>query len=62
VRIGILLPTVEQNFIKIRQGLEVSSKGKLSAVLLPPHNLLQILQQIALRLPNDASILAVTNL
>jgi uncharacterized protein YoxC len=29
---------LEQDFIKIRQGLDVTSTGKLSAGLLPPHN------------------------
>jgi anaerobic ribonucleoside-triphosphate reductase len=40
---------LEQEF-KIRQGLDVTSTGKLSAELLPPHNLSQVLQQVALRL------------
>ena len=53
---------LEQDFIKIRQGLDVTSTGKLSAGLLPPHNLSQILQQVALKLPNDATLLAGTNL
>ena len=33
---------LEQEFIKIRQGLDVTSTGKLSAELLPPHNLSDI--------------------
>jgi hypothetical protein len=53
---------LEQDFLKIRQGLDVTSTGKLSAALLPPHNLSQILQQVALRLPNDATLLAGTDL
>jgi hypothetical protein len=53
---------LEQDFIKIRQGLDVTSTGKLSAGLLPPHNVSQILQQVALRLPNDATLIAGTNL
>jgi hypothetical protein len=53
---------LEQEFIKIRQGLDVTSTGKLSAALLPPHNLSQILQQVALRLPTDVSLLAGTSL
>jgi len=53
---------LEQEFIKIRQGLDVTSTGKLSAELLPPHNLSQILQQVALRLPADVSLLAGTSL
>jgi hypothetical protein len=34
---------LEQDFIKIRQGLDVTSMGKLSAELLPPHNQSQVL-------------------
>jgi hypothetical protein len=36
----------------------VTSTGKLSAELLPPHNLSQIWQQVALTLPADVSLLA----
>ena len=53
---------LEQQFIKIRQGLEVTSTGKLSAELLPPQNLSQILQQIVLSLPTDVLLLAGTSL
>jgi uncharacterized protein YoxC len=53
---------LEQDFINIRQGLDVTSTGKLSAGLLPPHNLSQILQQVTLRLPNDATLIAGTDL
>lgn len=53
---------LEQEFMKIRQGLDVTSTGKLSAELLPPQNLSQILQQVVLRLPTDVSLLAGTNL
>jgi len=35
---------LEQEIIKIPQGLDVTSTGKLSAELLPPHNLSQVLQ------------------
>jgi hypothetical protein len=52
---------LEQEFIKIRKGLDVTSTGKLSAELLPPHNLSQILQ-VTLRLPIDVSLLAGTSL
>jgi len=53
---------LEQEFFKIRQGLDVTSTGKLSAELLPPHNLSQILQQVALKLPTDVSLVAGTGL
>jgi hypothetical protein len=52
---------LEQEFIKLHEGPDVTSTGKLSAVLLPPHNLPQILQQVALKLPSDVSFLAETN-
>ena len=42
--------------------MDVTSTGKLSAGLLAPHNLSQILQQVALSLPNDAALIAGTNL
>jgi hypothetical protein len=53
---------LEQYLLKIRQGLDVTSTGKLSAALLPPHNLSQILQQVALMLPSDATLIAGTDL
>ena len=53
---------LEQEFIKIRQGLDVMSAGKLSAELLLPHNLSLILQQVALRLPTNVSLLAGTSM
>ena len=52
---------MEQEFIKLHEGLDVTSTGKLSAVRLPPHNLSQILQ-VALKLRSDVSLLAETNL
>ena len=52
---------LEQEFIKIRQGLDVTSTGKLSAELLAPHNL-SLKLQVALRLPTDVSLLTGTNL
>jgi hypothetical protein len=53
---------LEQEFMKIRQGLDVTSTWKLSAELLPPQNFSQILQQVALRLPTDVSLLAGSSL
>jgi len=47
---------LEHEFIKIRQGLDVTFTGKLSAEILPPHNLSQLQQQVALRLPADVSL------
>jgi hypothetical protein len=47
---------------KSKTGLDVTSTGKLSAELLPPHNLSLILQQVALRLPTDVSLLARTSI
>ena len=51
----------EQEFLIIRQGLDVTSTGKLSAELLPPHNLSQILK-VASKLPADVSLVAGTSL
>jgi hypothetical protein len=53
---------LEQDFIKIRQALDVMSTGKLSIGLLPLQNSSQILQHVALRLPNDVTLLAGTDL
>lgn len=47
---------------KTSTAIRLTSTGKLSAELLPPHNLSQILQQVALRLPTDVSLLAGTSL
>jgi hypothetical protein len=49
---------MEQERIKIRQGLDVTYRGKLSAALLPPHNLSLLLQKVALKLPTDVALLA----
>jgi hypothetical protein len=53
---------LEQEFIKIQEGLDVTSTGKLPTVYLPPHNLSQTLQQIVLTLPSDMSLVAGTGL
>jgi hypothetical protein len=53
---------LEQEFIKIPEGLDVTSTGKLSAVLLPLDDLSQILKQIDVKLPTDVSLLAGTHL
>jgi uncharacterized protein YeeX (DUF496 family) len=53
---------MEQEIIKMRQGLDVTSTGKLSAALLPPHNLSLLLQQVALKLPTEVALLAGTRL
>jgi hypothetical protein len=49
------------DFIKIWQGLDVTSIGKLSAGFLPPHNVSRIVQQVALSLLNDAILIAGTD-
>jgi exonuclease VII small subunit len=53
---------LEQEITNFRQGLDVTSTGKLSAALLPPHNLSLLLQQVALKLPTDVALLAGTSL
>jgi len=61
-RIKIFYLQLEHGFIKIKQSLYVTYTGKLSTGELPPHNLSQILQHVALRFPNDATLIAGTNL
>jgi hypothetical protein len=47
--------------IKVQEGLETSATGRLSLVLIPPHNLSKIVQEITLRLPQDVSLIASSN-
>jgi hypothetical protein len=45
----------------MQEGLETSVTGRLTSVLIPPHNLSKILQEITLRLPQDVSLIAGSN-
>ncbi|PNF19103.1 hypothetical protein B7P43_G10550 [Cryptotermes secundus] len=49
---------LQQSVIQLQEGLEISAVGRLSSVLIPPHNLSKILQEVALRLPQDVSLIA----
>lgn len=42
---------LQLSVIQLQEGLEISAAGRLSSVLIPPHNLSKILQEVTLRLP-----------
>jgi hypothetical protein len=44
---------LQQELMQLHEGLDVTSSGRLSSVLIPPNNLSALLQQIASRLPRD---------
>jgi hypothetical protein len=44
---------------QMQESLDVTSNGKLSSVLINPHNLSEILQQVSLQLPAGLSMLTV---
>jgi hypothetical protein len=52
---------LQQSVIQLQEGLEISAAGRLSSVLIPPHNLSKILQEVTLRLPQDISLIAGSN-
>jgi hypothetical protein len=47
---------LEFTVIQLQEGLEISAPGRLSSVLIPPHNLSKMLQEVTLRLPQDVSL------
>lgn len=49
---------LQKEFVQLQGGMETSATGRLSSVLIPPHNLSKFLQEVALWLPPDASLLA----
>jgi hypothetical protein len=53
---------LEQEIIKIRQGLDVTPTGKLSPALLPPHDLSLLLEQVAWILLTVVALLAGTSI
>jgi hypothetical protein len=57
----ITVMQLQQSVIQRQGGLEISAAGKLSSVLIPPHNLSKILQEVTLRLPQDVSLIAGFN-
>ncbi|KDR16988.1 hypothetical protein L798_09317 [Zootermopsis nevadensis] len=53
---------LQQELIQLQEGLDVTSLGRLSSVLLPPSNLSSLLGQIALKLPRDVSLITNTEI
>jgi hypothetical protein len=53
---------LQQAIIQVQGGLEISNTGRLSSVLIPPHNLSKILEEVTLRLPQDVSLIAGSNI
>jgi hypothetical protein len=53
---------LQQDLMQLHEGLDVTSSGRLSSVLIPPNNLSALLQQIALRLPRDVSFITSTDI
>jgi hypothetical protein len=47
--------------MNLREGLETSATGRLSSVLIPPHNLSKILKEVILKLPQDVSLIVGFN-
>jgi hypothetical protein len=53
---------LQQELMQLHEGIDISSSGRLSSVLVPPNNLSGLLQQFALKLPRDVCLLAGTDL
>jgi hypothetical protein len=49
---------LQQSVMSLQEGLETSATGRLSSVLIPPHNLSNILKEVILKLPPDVSLVA----
>jgi hypothetical protein len=49
---------LRQLVMNLREELATSATGRLSSVLIPPHNLSKILQEVILKLPEDVSVIA----
>jgi hypothetical protein len=52
---------LQQEVEQLQEGLETSATGRLSLVLIPPHNLSKSLQEVTLRLPQHVSLTAASN-
>jgi hypothetical protein len=52
---------LQQSVKQLQERLEIIANGRLSSVLIPPHNLSKILQDVTLRLPQDVSLIAGFN-
>jgi hypothetical protein len=55
-------PRLQQELMQLHEGLDVTSSGRLSSVLIPLNNLSALLQQIALKLPRDVSFITSTDI
>jgi hypothetical protein len=53
---------LQQSVTHLQEGLETSATGRLTSVWIPPHNLSKILQEVTLRLPQDVSLIAASNI
>jgi hypothetical protein len=49
---------LQQSVLRLQEGLDISATGRLSSVLIPPHNLSKILQEVILKLPQDVLLIA----
>jgi ABC-type transporter Mla subunit MlaD len=49
---------LQQSILRLQEGLDTSATGRLSSVLIPPHNLSKILQEVIFKLPPDVSLVA----
>jgi hypothetical protein len=52
---------LQEEFIELHEGIDVSSSGRLSSILILPNNPSALLQQIALKLPRDVSLITSTD-
>jgi hypothetical protein len=49
---------LQKSVMRLQEGLYTSATGRLSSVLIPPHNLSTILREVILKLPQDVSLIA----
>jgi hypothetical protein len=61
VMLELEFTAMQRAIIQVQEGLENSATGRLSSVLIPPHNLSKILEEVTLRLPQDVSLTAGSN-
>jgi hypothetical protein len=52
---------LQQSVMNLREVLETSATGKLSSILIPPHNVSKILKEVILKLPTNVSLIAGFN-
>jgi hypothetical protein len=49
---------LQQSVMRLQEGLETSATGRLFSILIPPHNLSKILEEVILKLSQDVSLIA----